>query len=117
MKDRIAEVTERIAARSRDGRARYLDRIESGASGKVPAAIHVTPEALDGGGLARVQDGDVIRVDAENGRLEILVDPAQFASRSPSTADLSANDVGVGRELFSVFRQAVGRADAGAAVF
>ncbi len=89
----------------------------SGASGKVPAAIHVTPEALDGGGLARVQDGDVIRVDAENGRLEILVDAAQFAARSPATADLSANDFGVGRELFGVFRAAVGRADAGAAVF
>ena len=89
----------------------------SGASGKIPAAIHVTPEALDGGGIARVRDGDVIRVDPDNGRLDIKVDPAEWAARAPAEADLADNEFGVGRELFGVFRAAVGRADAGAAVF
>ncbi|MBS0559502.1 MAG: phosphogluconate dehydratase [Proteobacteria bacterium] len=89
----------------------------SGASGKVPAAIHVTPEAAEGGAIARVRDGDLIRVDADAGRLEVLADPAEFAARAPAQADLSANEVGVGRELFATFRAAVGRADAGASVF
>jgi phosphogluconate dehydratase len=89
----------------------------SGASGKVPAAIHVTPEALDGGPLARIRDGDVIRVDAVQGRLEVKVDEPSWASRAPATADLAASHEGVGRELFGAFRAAVGRADAGAAVF
>jgi len=89
----------------------------SGASGKVPAAIHVTPEAVDGGGIARLRDGDMIRVDAEEGRLDVLVDPAEFAAREPARADLSANQFGVGRELFGNFRAAVGRADAGATIF
>ena len=89
----------------------------SGASGKVPAAIHVTPEALDGGGIARVRDGDVIRVDARTGRLEVKVDPSEWAARAPAEADVSASHVGTGRELFGAFRAAVGRADAGAAIF
>jgi phosphogluconate dehydratase len=89
----------------------------SGASGKVPAAIHVTPEALEGGGIARIKDGDVILVDAVSGRLEVKVDPAEWEGRDPVTADLSASHHGVGRELFGLFRGAVGRADTGAAVF
>jgi phosphogluconate dehydratase len=89
----------------------------SGASGKVPAAIHVTPEAADGGGIARVRDGDMIRVDAPAGQLTVLVDAAEWAAREPVKADLSANAAGVGRELFAAFRANVGRADAGAAVF
>jgi phosphogluconate dehydratase len=89
----------------------------SGASGKVPAAIHVTPEALDGGGIARVRDGDPVRVDAPAGRLEVLVDRAEWDARAPATADLSGSHAGVGRELFAAFRASVGRADAGAAVF
>jgi phosphogluconate dehydratase len=89
----------------------------SGASGKVPAAIHVTPEAVDGGGIARVRDGDLIRVDAPAGRLAVLVDGAEWTAREPAKADLSANAAGVGRELFAAFRANVGRADAGAAVF
>jgi len=89
----------------------------SGASGKVPAAIHVTPESADGGPLARVLDGDVIRLDAEKGTLEVLVDAATFAAREPLRPDLSANDYGVGRELFAVFRDAVGDAESGASVF
>lgn len=89
----------------------------SGASGKVPAAIHVTPEAADGGAIAKICNGDMIRVDAVAGLLEVLVDAAEWASRAPVTADLSLNDFGVGRELFMPFRSQVNRADEGATIF
>jgi phosphogluconate dehydratase len=89
----------------------------SGASGKIPAAIHVTPEAADGGALALVEDGDVLRLDAVAGTLELLVEPAVLASRSPARLDPAVNAYGVGRELFGVFRRAVGGAEAGATVF
>jgi phosphogluconate dehydratase len=86
----------------------------SGASGKVPAAIHVAPEAACGGPLARLRDGDTVRLDAEAGTLACLA--PDFDSRTPVTADLSANDWGIGRELFATFRRNVGQADQGAAV-
>jgi len=89
----------------------------SGASGKVPSAIHVTPEALDGGPIARVRDGDMVRLDAKAGTLEVLVDADAFAARHPAEADLSANDFGLGRELFATFRRVAGPADQGASVF
>ncbi len=89
----------------------------SGASGKVPAAIHVTPEAAEGGPIALLRDGDVVRVDAPAGRLDVLVDPAEWAERTPAAPDLAANGVGVGRELFAAFRGNVGRADTGATIF
>jgi phosphogluconate dehydratase len=89
----------------------------SGASGKVPAAIHVTPEACAGGSIARIQDGDIIRVDAVTGTLEVLVDEATFNARPLATQDLSANQFGVGRDLFAGFRALVGTADEGAHVF
>ncbi|MDF2370588.1 MAG: phosphogluconate dehydratase [Rhizobiaceae bacterium] len=88
----------------------------SGASGKVPAAIHLTPEALDGGPIARLQDGDMIRLDAIAGTLTVLVDEAEFAARVPATADLSTSSYGMGRELFANFRALAGRADEGASV-
>ena len=88
----------------------------SGASGKVPAAIHLTPEAADGGPIARIRDGDVIRLDAAAGRLEVLVGAAEWAAREPERADLSHYHRGLGRELFEPFRAAVGPADQGAAV-
>ncbi|PKA40912.1 phosphogluconate dehydratase [Rhizobium sullae] len=88
----------------------------SGASGKVPAAIHVTPEAVEGGPIARIQDGDIIRLDAIRGTLEVLVDAATLADREPVTADLSDNEFGMGRELFAPFRRAVGASDHGASV-
>ena len=75
----------------------------SGASGKVPAAIHLSPEAADGGPIARIKDGDPLRVDAVAGTLDVLAD--DFDSRAPVTADLSANETGLGRELFAAFRQ------------
>ncbi|RJG01704.1 phosphogluconate dehydratase [Noviherbaspirillum sedimenti] len=89
----------------------------SGASGKVPAAIHVTPEVLGGGPLGRVQDGDLIRLDAEAGMLQALVPAAQWDARAPVVADLSPNEVGMGRELFAMFRRTVGMAEEGAATF
>jgi phosphogluconate dehydratase len=89
----------------------------SGASGKVPAAIHVTPEAKAGGPIARIREGDMIRLDGEAGTLEVLVDAAEFEARMPEQPDLSANEFGMGRELFAAFRAAVGTADQGASVF
>ncbi|MBX4860502.1 phosphogluconate dehydratase [Rhizobium leguminosarum bv. viciae] len=88
----------------------------SGASGKVPAAIHVTPEAVDGGPIARIREGDIIRLDAIKGTLELLVDAADLAEREPVTVDLSDNEFGMGRELFAPFRRAVGPSDQGASV-
>lgn len=87
----------------------------SGASGSVPAAIHVSPEALDGGPIAKLQDGDRVRVDAGAGRLEVLSDGV--LDRTAARADLSGNDFGSGRELFRLFRRNVGAADTGASVF
>jgi phosphogluconate dehydratase len=88
----------------------------SGASGKVPAAIHVTPEAVDGGPIARIQDGDMIRLDAVAGTLEVLVDAGEFAARPAIVADLSDNEFGMGRELFAPLRRIAGPADQGASV-
>jgi phosphogluconate dehydratase len=85
----------------------------SGASGKVPAAIHVSPEAACGGPLAQLQDGDVIRLDAVAGTLEVKAD---LSTRAPAQPDLSANGFGIGRELFEPFRRSVGTAETGAAV-
>lgn len=89
----------------------------SGASGKVPAAIHVTPEALDGGPIGKLRDGDIVRLDADGGTLEVLVSAEELKARPKPVVDLSANDFGMGRELFSGFRQMAGRADQGASVF
>ena len=90
----------------------------SGASGKVPAAIHTTPEAADGGPLARVRDGDVIRIDAVVGTLEALVNAVEWNKRVPVLPDdASMPAAGIGNELFALFRNAVGTADTGASVF
>jgi phosphogluconate dehydratase len=89
----------------------------SGASGKVPAAIHVTPEVLAGGPLGLVRNGDMIRMDAEQGILEALVPADEWAQRQPLALDLSANQVGMGRELFAMFRHTVSAAEEGATSF
>ncbi|MGR3703129.1 MAG: phosphogluconate dehydratase [Paracoccaceae bacterium] len=86
----------------------------SGASGKVPAAIHISPEAAAGGPLARLRDGDIIRLDATTGRIAALV--PDLDTRPAATPDLSGNGTGVGRELFAMFRAHVGPAATGAAV-
>ncbi|MEM7722069.1 MAG: phosphogluconate dehydratase [Pseudomonadota bacterium] len=85
----------------------------SGASGKVPSAIHVAPEALDGGLIGKLQDGDLVRVDATKGTLDVLTEGVE--TRPHATPDLSGNSHGVGRELFEIFRQNAGPATAGAA--
>jgi phosphogluconate dehydratase len=89
----------------------------SGASGKVPAAIHMTPEASDGGAIAKIRDGDLIRLDANEGTLTFIGDEKEFFSRTPATEDLRREHFGTGRELFAGFRALVGTADKGASVF
>jgi phosphogluconate dehydratase len=89
----------------------------SGASGKVPAAIHVTPEALEGGAIGKIRDGDMVRLDATTGTLELLVPAAELTLRPQAGADLSENEFGFGRELFAGFRHLAGRADQGASAF
>jgi phosphogluconate dehydratase len=84
----------------------------SGASGKVPAALHLTPEAADGGPLAYVRDGDLIRLDAHKGTLEIKVARNDLMSRDRAPGRPS--QPGYGRELFGLMRRAAGPADAGA---
>jgi phosphogluconate dehydratase len=92
----------------------------SGASGKVPSAIHVSPEVLAGGPLGRVRDGDLIRLDGEAGVLMALVDAVEWEARGQQgvpRSDLSGNEVGMGRELFAMFRHVVTAAEEGATTF
>ncbi len=89
----------------------------SGASGKVPAAIHVSPEILAGGPLGLVRDGDIIRLDAFTGVLEALVPAEVWHARSLAHTDLSPNHIGMGRELFAMFRSTVSAAEEGATTF
>ncbi len=86
----------------------------SGASGKVPAAIHVSPEAACGGPIGKLIDGDVVRLDADAGTLEVI--GVDLDARPLAQADLSGNAHGIGRELFEVFRQNVGPSTEGARV-
>ncbi|MFP8777504.1 phosphogluconate dehydratase [Hydrogenophaga sp. RWCD_12] len=86
----------------------------SGASGKVPAAIHLSPEALADGPIARVMDGDMITLDCERGVLEVEVDAATFAARPVHHPDLSHNAHGTGRELFGLFRAHASTPESGA---
>lgn len=86
----------------------------SGASGKVPAAIHVSPEAAQGGPLARLRDGDIVRLDADAGTLSVLA--PDFETRTAVVVDLSANETGMGRELFAAFRAGAGTSETGAAL-
>jgi len=85
----------------------------SGASGKVPNAIHITPDTLNGGNIAKIKDGDIIELDLENGILRAEVSDNEFASRMPLNANLSGNEVGMGRELFYGFRRLVSSAEDG----
>ena len=85
----------------------------SGASGKVLAAIHVSPEAADAGAIARIRDGDLLRIDADAGLMEALVDPDAWNARTPEHAPLHAHRAGLGRELFALMRNQVGTAEEG----
>jgi len=89
----------------------------SGASGKVPAAIHVTPEAVDGGPIARLQDGDILTLDAEAGILMADVSPEALHSRAPAEYNLGPYSFGYGRELFQMFRADVSGPELGASIF
>jgi len=89
----------------------------SGASGKVPAAIHVGPEAAKGGPLARVRDGDIIRLDATTGRLDIKVSDEEFDARDAAVFRPNDAPEGLGREMFNAFRPAVTDPEAGASLF
>ena len=84
----------------------------SGASGKVPSAIHVTPEAANGGPISKLRDGDIVLLDADNGILEVQTE--NFGSRPSVSIDLSDNQYGLGRELFNIFREHVGPTSEGA---
>ena len=89
----------------------------SGASGRVPAAIHVTPEAVGGGAISRLQDGDIIRLDAGAGTLQACVSSSEWDSREPARENLAANEAGYGRELFAQMRMTAGPADQGACAY
>jgi len=89
----------------------------SGASGKVPAAIHLTPEALAGGDIARVRDGDLLRLDAESGELTCLVPTDEWEAREPVARSSDASESGTGRELFAHMRRSVNAAEQGATIF
>ena len=89
----------------------------SGASGKVPAAIHLSPEALDGGPIAKVRDGDLLRLDANSGVLDIIADKKEFAARAPAPFEADLERWGTGRELFAGMRALVTSAEEGAMTF
>jgi len=86
----------------------------SGASGKVPAAIHVTPEAVDGGNIAKIQDGDIILVNGETGELTVMVSPEELSARTAATRDMSDSYYGMGREIFGGLRTVLTGAEQGA---
>jgi len=89
----------------------------SGASGKVPAAIHIAPEAAQGGGLARVQNGDIVTLNVVTGELLIDVDPEAFAARPSVQFKPNQLRIGFGRDLFGAFRQGCASAETGAGIF
>lgn len=89
----------------------------SGASGKVPAAIHLSPEAVDGGPIARIQDGDIIMLNATEGTLNVDLSEDELNTRDIAYEDLSANNEMMGRELFLPLRKLVGPAENGASIF
>lgn len=86
----------------------------SGASGKVLAAIHVTPEAADAGAIARLREGDPVRIDAEAGTVSVLIDAESWSAREPVLPPLAGNRHGTGRELFGLMRAHTGTAEEGA---
>jgi phosphogluconate dehydratase len=86
----------------------------SGASGKVPSAIHMCPECMDGGPLAKVQNGDVIYLNTQTGEVNVQVDPAEFAGRTAAENSARGHQFGMGRELFGAFRANASSAETGA---
>jgi phosphogluconate dehydratase len=88
----------------------------SGASGSILAAIQVTPEAICGGTIGKIKNGDMISIDAEKGTLAVAADDNP-ESREPGTYDLAASHTGMGRDLFAAFRKNVNGAESGATIF
>jgi phosphogluconate dehydratase len=86
----------------------------SGASGKVPAAIHLCPEALDGGLIAKIRNGDMINLDGETGELSLLVEEKELAGREISQFQVHGHHQGMGRELFGFMRKSLSSAETGA---
>jgi phosphogluconate dehydratase len=86
----------------------------SGASGKVPAAIHLSPESVNGGLIGKVQDGDMITLDCNTQTLQLEVSDTDLATRTAPTPDLSGNQHGTGRDIFAIFRANAALAEAGA---
>ncbi|SFK56634.1 phosphogluconate dehydratase [Methylocapsa palsarum] len=113
---KLTPVLASVMARGRKV-ALVTDGRMSGASGKVPAAIHVSPEAQAGGLIAKLRDGDMIVLDADAGALIAEVSAEDFETRAPAVADLGAQAQGHGRELFEIFRANVGAPELGAGVF
>ena len=89
----------------------------SGASGKVPAAIHLSPEALSGGPISKVRDGDLLRLNASTGELTALVPADEWRQPESGAHDNTNNEYGTGRELFAHMRNAVNEAESGATIF
>lgn len=89
----------------------------SGASGKVASAIHMTPEAIEGGVIAKIEQGDMVRLDVENSSVELLVDPIVLGNRDIVKPDLSGNRFAMGREIFASLRGNVSGAEEGASIF
>jgi len=89
----------------------------SGASGKVPAAIHLSPEALDNGAIARLRDGDLITIDCTLNSLTVAVSEHELSRRAPLQKIDHSDQFGIGRELFATFRRAVSSAETGASIF
>ena len=86
----------------------------SGASGKVPAAIHVTPEAYKGGVIAKVQNGDMIEINTQTGELKLLVEESELDQRQAARTDIALHQVGMGREMFGGMRSTLTGAEEGA---
>jgi phosphogluconate dehydratase len=112
----LHSLTPSLAVLQKRGRqvALVTDGRMSGASGSVPAAIHLTPECSSGGALARVRDGDIVRLDSIEGTLDALVPQQIWQQRELATCDRSRSQYGFGRELFAAFRASAGDAEAGA---
>ena len=89
----------------------------SGASGKVPAAIHLSPEAVSGGEISKIKDGDILELNGETGELNHLVDPTTWDKREISLKTSADSEFGTGRELFKFMRNQVNSAEEGASVF
>jgi phosphogluconate dehydratase len=112
----LHKLTPTLAAMQDRGQrvALLTDGRMSGASGKVLAAIHVVPEAADAGPIARLREGDPVRIDADAGILDVHVDAATWAAREATPPDNGAYRYGTGRELFALMRSRVSTAEQGA---